>query len=64
MLVLDPAKRYSIAQIKRHRWMQAEVPSVEPPSVLSNVIQPNEQVVRIMQSLGIESSKTREVGTL
>ncbi len=26
MLVTDPAKRYTVELIKRHRWMQAEVP--------------------------------------
>ena len=30
MLVRDPEKRYTIAMIKRHRWMQAEVPPETP----------------------------------
>ncbi|KAI2664266.1 Serine/threonine-protein kinase SIK2 [Labeo rohita] len=30
MLVLDPAKRLSLSQIKEHRWMMQEVPSQRP----------------------------------
>ncbi|KAF2900538.1 hypothetical protein ILUMI_05649 [Ignelater luminosus] len=60
MLVLDPTKRYGVAQIKRHRWMQVEVPTAPPSSVPSSTSQPNEQILRLMQSLGIDSSKTRE----
>ena len=26
MLVCDPDRRYTVAQIKRHRWVQVEVP--------------------------------------
>ncbi len=29
ILVRDPDRRYTVAQIKRHRWMQAEVPEEE-----------------------------------
>ncbi|XP_022918996.2 serine/threonine-protein kinase SIK2 isoform X1 [Onthophagus taurus] len=60
MLVLEPSKRYCVAQIKRHRWMQVEVPPSLPPSVPVTNAQPSEQILRLMQSLGIDSSKTRE----
>jgi serine/threonine protein kinase len=60
MLVLEPNKRYSIAQIKKHRWMQMSVPPSLPPTIPASTTQPNEQILRLMQSLGIDSSKTRE----
>lgn len=64
MLVLEPNKRYSIQQIKKHRWMQIGVPpTLPPPFNLSNT-SPNEQILRLMQSLGIDSTKTREVRRL
>lgn len=65
MLVLDPTRRYTIEQIKRHRWMQAEeLPSValDPPTVRAErTTDPNEQVLRVMQELGIDVVRTREV---
>lgn len=61
MLVLDPSKRYSISQIKRHRWMQLEIPpQVSMTPTIVSATTPNEQILRLMQSLGIDSSKTRE----
>ncbi|XP_025829430.1 serine/threonine-protein kinase SIK2-like [Agrilus planipennis] len=60
MLVLDPTKRYSVSQIKRHRWMQADIPLSLPSTMPSSKIQPNEQILRLMQSLGIDSIKTRD----
>lgn len=63
MLVLEPSKRYSISQIKRHRWMQTEIPAQVKmvPTITTSSSTPNEQILRLMQSLGIDSSKTREV---
>lgn len=64
MLVLQPSKRITIEQMKRHRWMMIEV--METSKINSNiscdtsVLEPNEQVVRIMQNLGIDSQRTRE----
>ncbi|XP_062364624.1 serine/threonine-protein kinase SIK2 [Cinclus cinclus] len=66
MLVLDPSKRLSIAQIKEHKWMLVEVPAQRPilyPAGEEN--QPslgefNEQVLRLMHSLGIDQQKTLE----
>uniref|UniRef100_H3BBZ1 non-specific serine/threonine protein kinase n=1 Tax=Latimeria chalumnae TaxID=7897 RepID=H3BBZ1_LATCH len=66
MLVVDPAKRINIAQIKQHRWIQAD-PSlpqqVQPFSMEnynSNLGDYNEQVLGIMQTLGIDRQRTTE----
>ncbi|XP_075232862.1 uncharacterized protein LOC142331083 isoform X2 [Lycorma delicatula] len=63
MLVLDPSKRYSIDQIKRHRWMLEETPRLLPSVTTPGVdckAEPNEQILRLMQSLGIDAVRTRE----
>lgn len=60
MLVLEPSRRYTIDQIKRHRWMLAEAPRLLP-SGSGGSSEPNEQILRLMQSLGIDANKTREV---
>ncbi|XP_066943842.1 serine/threonine-protein kinase SIK2-like isoform X1 [Macrobrachium rosenbergii] len=64
MLVLDPTKRYTVEQIKRHRWMQAEEPprvAFDPPTVRAErTTDPNDQVLRVMQELGIDVARTRE----
>jgi len=64
MLVLEPSKRYTIPQIKRHRWMAGTADSIcsviiTRPS--SSIQEPNEQILRLMHSLGIDISRTREV---
>ncbi|KAL7302546.1 hypothetical protein TKK_0005182 [Trichogramma kaykai] len=63
MLVLEPCKRYTIPQIKRHRWLggacdqvRTSLPSAVPPALQ----EPNEQVLRVMQSIGIDVARTRE----
>lgn len=69
MLVLEPMKRYTIEQIKKHRWMASEpyaVTSVSAdparsPAHAPSQHEPNEQVLRLMQSLGIDPIKTKEV---
>ncbi|XP_076310251.1 serine/threonine-protein kinase SIK2-like isoform X1 [Tachypleus tridentatus] len=70
MLMLDPNKRFSVEHIKRHKWMQLE--STIPPSLSQHVGsypsdrevvklgEFNEKILRLMQSLGIDTSKTRE----
>lgn len=67
MLVLDPTRRYTVEQIKRHRWMQAEEPprlSFDSPAVRAEkTSDPNEQVLRVMQELGIDIARTREVSS-
>ncbi|NXS34941.1 SIK2 kinase, partial [Pomatostomus ruficeps] len=66
MLVLDPSKRLSIAQIKEHKWMLVEVPAQRPilyPPGDENepaLGEYNEQVLRLMHSLGIDQQKTVE----
>lgn len=66
MLVLDPIKRYTIEQIKRHRWMMAEaMEPINTNTIITNSIgtsecEPNEQILRLMQGLGIDAQKTRD----
>ncbi|OCT70442.1 serine/threonine-protein kinase SIK2 [Xenopus laevis] len=66
MLVLEPSKRLSIAQIKEHKWMMAEVPVHRPvlysqtPDKEASIGEYNEQVLRLMHSLGIDQQKTIE----
>ncbi|CAH4034650.1 unnamed protein product [Pieris brassicae] len=68
MLVLEPMKRYTIEQIKKHRWMSTEpyvVPTISgdpmrSPAHVAHSHEPNEQVLRLMQSLGIDPIKTKE----
>lgn len=43
--------------------MQMGVPPTLPPTISVSNTQPNEQILRLMQSLGIDSSKTREVSS-
>lgn len=65
MLVLDPSKRLSVAQIKEHKWMALDVP-VQRPMLYQQesdlgVGEYSEQVLRLMHSLGIDQHKTIEV---
>ncbi|XP_024132979.1 serine/threonine-protein kinase SIK2 isoform X2 [Oryzias melastigma] len=68
MLVLDPSKRLSVAQIKEHKWMALDVPAQRPilyQQPLSaegetSVGEYSEQVLRLMHSLGIDQHKTIE----
>lgn len=67
MLVVDPAKRISIAQIRQHKWMQADatLPHTRPASAVlsynSNLGDYDEQVLGIMQTLGVDRQRTVEV---
>lgn len=67
MLVLDPHRRYTIDQIKHHRWMLIEV--MDPISLAcdnqnvsarngTSITEPNEQILRLMAGLGIDTQKT------
>ena len=86
MLVRDPAKRYTLAMVRKHPWIRVEVPQqvLDEEEVSSkrkescsgtNVYQKscynekllskgqqslNEQVLRVMQSLGIDPARTTE----
>jgi len=61
--VLDPTRRYSPQQIVSHPWMQAEVPPTPPlhqVQPMAEVGTTNEQILRLMQSLGIDPTRTKE----
>lgn len=68
MLVVDPTKRITIAQIRQHRWMQADpsvprqaCPALSALSYNSNLGHYDEQVLGIMHTLGIDRQRTVEV---
>ncbi|XDV30870.1 hypothetical protein PO909_033701 [Leuciscus waleckii] len=66
MLVVDPAKRISVAQIKQHRWMLADASAPHQTLSLSltdynsNLGDYSEPVLGIMQTLGIDRQRTVE----
>lgn len=66
MLVLQPSKRVTIEQIKQNRWMLIEVVDIPKINIFTEkscgtaAHEPNDQVLRIMQNLGIDSQRTRE----
>lgn len=63
MLVLDPAQRYTIEQIKRHRWMitkEVIQTGINYNINKKSIIIPNEQILRLMTGLGIDAQKTRD----
>ncbi|XP_039224417.1 serine/threonine-protein kinase SIK1 [Crotalus tigris] len=67
MLVVDPTKRITIAQIKQHKWMQGDLSLQQQHSLSfsmqnynSNLGDYNEQVLGIMQTLGIDRQRTIE----
>uniref|UniRef100_A0A3P8WMZ7 non-specific serine/threonine protein kinase n=1 Tax=Cynoglossus semilaevis TaxID=244447 RepID=A0A3P8WMZ7_CYNSE len=68
MLVLDPSKRLTVAQIKEHKWMALDIP-VQRPVLYQQPLSAeggaclgeySEQVLRLMHSLGIDQHKTIE----
>ncbi|XP_074652797.1 serine/threonine-protein kinase SIK2-like [Tubulanus polymorphus] len=73
MLVLDSNKRYTMAQVKKHKWMSMDggepkinnTPVICPSKSVSSgkVCEYNEQVLRLMHSLGIDQQKTIEALT-
>ncbi|XP_022237900.1 serine/threonine-protein kinase SIK2-like isoform X2 [Limulus polyphemus] len=70
MLVLDPSKRFTIEYIKQHKWMQVERGNSLPLPLhlgsfysdreAAKVGEFNEKILRLMESLGIDTTKTRE----
>ncbi|XP_022248505.1 serine/threonine-protein kinase SIK2-like isoform X2 [Limulus polyphemus] len=68
MLILEPKKRYNVEHIKQHKWMQTEISSSLPqyPCPTNDTREEtklgefNEQILRLMQSLGIDAAKTKE----
>ena len=69
MLVRDPERRFTIASVKRHRWMQAEVPKEEQQRQQQQEeksgrkcdVPINEGLLKVMGDLGIDINMTREV---
>ncbi|XP_032423476.1 serine/threonine-protein kinase SIK1 [Xiphophorus hellerii] len=66
MLVVDPAKRISVTQIKQHRWMLAD-PSAAHQTLSHSLTEYNsnlgdysEPVLGIMNTLGIDRQRTIE----
>ncbi|XP_029598889.1 serine/threonine-protein kinase SIK2 [Salmo trutta] len=71
MLVIEPAKRITVARIKKHRWMKSDPPATAAPPEMP---QPNpapdaepclgenysEPVLGLMQTLGIDRQRTIE----
>uniref|UniRef100_A0A671W0P7 non-specific serine/threonine protein kinase n=1 Tax=Sparus aurata TaxID=8175 RepID=A0A671W0P7_SPAAU len=66
MLVVDPARRISVAQIKQHRWMLADPTAAHQTlshsltEYNSNLGDYNEPVLGIMNTLGIDRQRTIE----
>ncbi|XP_022166638.1 serine/threonine-protein kinase SIK2-like [Myzus persicae] len=60
MLILDPNKRYTVEQIKRHPWMLEEAPRLLPGTIAEMPAEPNDQVLRFMSSLDINTTRTRQ----
>ncbi|XP_072369151.1 serine/threonine-protein kinase SIK1 isoform X2 [Scyliorhinus torazame] len=61
MLMVDPMKRITVSQIKQHRWMLAQKPPVYSlKDYNSNLGNYNQQVLGLMQNLGIDRQKTIE----
>ena len=65
---MDPSKRITLAQIKQHRWLQAD-PTAAPQALhwpLAPEREPflgeySESVLGVMQTLGIDKQRTVEV---
>lgn len=70
MLTLDPLKRPTISQIKKHRWMKSDIYEKKfeyNPLALNNnldLIEPHPQILRLMSNLGIEPMKICNVSYL
>ncbi|VDM37208.1 unnamed protein product [Toxocara canis] len=63
MLTLDPSKRATIEHIKKHKWMQAGEHYSKSAQELApkfDANEPQQQILKLMHSLGIDSNKTRQ----
>ncbi|KAL2087552.1 hypothetical protein ACEWY4_016380 [Coilia grayii] len=74
MLTVNPARRISIAEIKQHRWMQADPAAAAAAAAATQPLPPSsptsdssqglggysEHILSIMQSLGVERQRTIE----
>lgn len=67
MLVVDPSRRITVAQIKQHRWMLADPTAAHQTlshsltEYNSNLGDYSEPVLGIMNALGIDRRRTIEV---
>lgn len=64
MLTLDPKKRATIEQIKKHRWMQYDQgkwKDAQSFATHNDASEPQHQILKLMQSLGIDSNRTVQV---
>lgn len=77
MLVRDPERRCTVSAIKRHRWMQVDVPAEEqaeavalaaataadqwPKQQRRSQAPINEGLLMVMADLGIDTNVTKEV---
>ena len=67
MLVRDPVKRYSVQQIRQHRWMteNGAIPDTEDPTYIEPPYEEkelDEDVLREMEAKGLDREKTIQVG--
>ena len=72
LLVKEPSQRYSIEQIRKHKWLQKD-PAVKTilvynetdnkkcPKSAGAIDEFNEQAMGLMQGLGIDIAKTKKV---
>nr|CAB3266072.1 serine/threonine-protein kinase SIK2 [Phallusia mammillata] len=68
MLVVNPKKRLTISQIKKHKWMQvfAAKPEISLQKIdstaprVAGMPEFNEHILKLVQSLGIDRQKTLE----
>lgn len=69
MLVLEPSRRLTVEQVKRHRWLQpAGMHPLATPALSSDREAArrgllDDGVLRLMQSLGIDPGRTQQVRT-
>lgn len=66
MLVRDPVKRYTVKQIRQHRWMteNGNIPEAEDPTYIQPPCEEkelDEDVLREMEVMGLDREKTIQV---
>ncbi|KAI6216588.1 Protein kinase domain-containing protein [Aphelenchoides fujianensis] len=63
MLTLNPAKRPTIEEIKKHKWMRREEmePKIRTAAHIPHPdpLEPQPQILRLMQTLGVEPSRVK-----
>ncbi|VDN32203.1 unnamed protein product [Gongylonema pulchrum] len=64
MLTLDPKKRATIEQVKKHRWLECELKKWNDTQTFVmhyDASEPQHQILKLMQSLGIDCNRTVQV---